>query len=204
MDVQQISRMAAAMAPSVKALLGQVWMPGDWFRMTDEVVSHYAHKAAVCRMAYDLLVSHAGPAHAGLGMEILEIGTRAGYSAAVFRQAVPSSRMLCFDGKIDDDSDACLAHAERTFGIADVDAKLVLVDMRDVMAVPVAWFAHIDGDHSFSGAGRDLRLTTGSRFVLLDDVCNPEVERAMHAHLKLSGKKAVVYDDGLRKAAVIE
>lgn len=196
MDFQQIAKLADASAPSVKALLNQVWMPGDWFHLTDEVVSHYAHKAAVCRLAADRVD--------GGVLRIIEVGTRAGYSAAVFRQAAPFSRMLCIDGGLDDDSGRCLAHAERVFGLADVDAQLVVVDTRDVRSLPIAAFAHVDGDHSFTGALRDLRLCSRCPVILLDDVCNPNVDRALRAFVDSSGRTFSVYHDGLRKAAVIE
>lgn len=181
--------------PSVSALLKQIWMPDDWFQLTDQVAGHYAIKAAVCS-----IVAAKNPGE----LSIIEIGTRCGYSATVFRQAAPRSRMLCFDGAADADSEKCLAWAEQTFASADVNAGIVRVNMADVKSLPFAVFAHVDGDHSYEGCLRDLRLVVKSKVILADDCDNMNVFMAVREFVAETRRTLTLVDDGLRKAAVIE
>jgi hypothetical protein len=182
--------------PSVKALLNQIWMPDDWFKLTDQVVGHYAIKSAVC----SIVAASVKPGE----LSIIEIGTRCGYSAAVFRQAAPRSRMLCFDGAADADSEQCLAWAEKTFASADVNASIVRVNTADVKALPFSIFAHVDGDHGYEGCLRDLRLVSKSKVILADDCDNMDVFMAVREFAAETGRTMQLIDDGLRKAAVIE
>jgi hypothetical protein len=199
MQASEISEFASAILPSVSALLRQVWMPDDWFKLTDQVAKHYACKAAVCALTQR---SESGWKTGELS--IIEIGTRCGYSAAVFRQAAPTSKMLCFDGAADPDSDRCLAWAEKTFASADVTASIVRVNTVHVKAVPFSIFAHVDGDHSHDGCLRDLRLVSKSRVILADDADNPSVASAIRQFVAETQRSSVWVDDGLRKAVVIE
>lgn len=191
-----IQERAAALMPTVHAVLKQAWMPGDWFRLSDSVVGHYAAKAAVCQLAL------AGVE--GRRAKVLEIGTRCGYSAAVFRLVAPSHEMLCLDGATDDDSEQCLAWARGIFVRHEVNASLVVVDTRHVRSLPAADFAHVDGNHSAIGCLNDLRLCDGAATILADDADNPDVTRAVRQFVAETGRKVLFFDDGLRQAAVIQ
>lgn len=193
---EQIRQEVSALAPTVHAVLKQAWMPDDWFRLTDAVVSHYTAKAAVCKLA----LAHV----AGRASKILEIGTRCGYSAAAFRLVAPLHEMLCLDGGLDSDSDQCLAWSRELFVRNDINASLVVVDTRDVKALPMADFAHVDGNHSALGCLHDLRLCGGAETILADDCDNQDVTRAVRQFVAETGRKVLFFDDGLRQAAVIQ
>jgi predicted O-methyltransferase YrrM len=186
------------LTPSVSALLAQIWMPDDWFKLNPQVVRHYAHKAAVASMMSGGNTGFVGP------LKIVEIGTRCGYSAAVFSQALPACRILCIDGGNDEDSRQCLTWAKRTFAVSDIDATLVEVDTRSVKSIDCEHFAHVDGDHTHMGALRDLRIVSSAAVILADDYDNPAVAEAVKQFCRETGRRANVYDDGLRKGAVIE
>jgi hypothetical protein len=188
------------LTPSVSALLAQIWMPDDWFKLNPQVVRHYAHKASVASLVVE----------SGLqGMprycpRFIEIGTRCGYSAAVFAMAAPKCRILCIDGGNDEDSRQCLTWAKRTFTVNDIDATLVEVDTRSIRSIEWTFFAHVDGDHTHMGALRDLRIVSSAAVILADDYDNPAVAEAVKQFCRETGRRANVYDDGLRKGAVIE
>ena len=194
------------LTPSVSALLAQVWMPDDWFTLNPQVVRHYAHKAAVASLVVEGCAVSLGLGGArGVGfVQIVEIGTRCGYSASVFAQAVPQARILCIDGGNDEDSRQCLTWAKKTFAHGDVNASLIEVDTRAVKGLDGAFFAHVDGDHSHMGALRDLRIVSSAAVILADDYDNPAVAEAVKQFCRETGRRAVTYDDGLRKGAVIE
>lgn len=191
LTAERIHAAAAELLPTVEATLRQAWMPGDWFHLTEQTAKHYAAKAAI----FDA---------ARCGPRLLEVGTRCGYSAAVFRLVCPALRMLCIDAGIDDDSEKCLAHARNLFVQNDIDAQLVMVDTRDIRYLPPADFAHVDGDHSYGGALRDLRLASLCPVILADDYDNANVARAVRHFVEEAGRSFIEVPDGLRVAAVIQ
>lgn len=173
----------------VLAALVDVWRHDDWFRLTDDVAGHYVNKASVCAEV--------------MPQTVIEIGTRCGYSLAAFAVAAPMARYLCIDGGLDDDSPACLRHWHAVQTRRGIDAQLVVVDTQHVRELPRADFAHVDGDHSYGGALRDLRLVASCPTILADDVCNPHVRRAVLEFCEQHKRPARWIDDGLRQCAVI-
>jgi hypothetical protein len=199
---------SAELVEAVRERLKAVWMPGDWFELTEQVVMHYAWKGAVYLSVPG--VYFAPP--------VIEIGTRCGYSIHAFDAAAVSAvdgcasiigidecePVLCFDGAIDEDSSRCLAHfreqAER-FGIA---ADLVVVDTKNLLALPARFFAHVDGDHSYAGCLQDLKLVACSHVILADDCDNAEVREAVLMFIKMHrGRRVQFVNDGLRTLGVI-
>ena len=197
---------SAELVEAVRDRLEAVWMPGDWFELTEQVVMHYAWKAAVYLSAQG--DNFAPP--------VIEIGTRCGYSIQAFDAAGlwgnyrysacidENEPVLCFDGAIDDDSPRCLLHfreqAER-FGIS---ANLVVVNTKNVLALPTRYFAHVDGDHSYTGCLHDLHLVACSRVILADDCDNAGVRSAVAAFVNAHPGRSVQFvNDGLRTLGVI-
>lgn len=169
--------------------LQDIWMPGDWFPCSPEALEHYAAKARVLRRFG--------------ATRVIEIGTRCGYSLAAFHAITPQARFLCIDGAKDQDSTQCLTHWRKTVAALDIDAQLVVASSHDIKALPDADFAHVDGDHSYQGALADLHLVSHVPVILADDVCNPDVDRAVVVFCAETGSVADYYHDGLRTAAVI-
>jgi hypothetical protein len=107
---------------------------------------------------------------------LLEIGVRAGYSAAAFLSAAPDCTYLGLDA----DKDAhggwpgAMEKARSTLkyhfgGRADVIA-LDTQQVASLLCVPVD-LVHVDGDHSYCGCLHDLQLAAGvGRWVLVDDL----------------------------------
>jgi hypothetical protein len=188
------------------------WMPSDWFKLTPQVVQHYAWKAAICRSACQY-VNRTGD------FRIIEIGTRAGYSLAAFRRGLAGradSTALCFDAGIDEDSASCLLHFQNWVQANRIPAWLVPVNTRDLGATvatptgPIRWtlppcdFAHIDGEHTTAGALRDIGLVNQCPVILVDDCDNPEVLAAVKKRTECVGNIRVQYvNDGLRMLGVI-
>jgi cephalosporin hydroxylase len=173
----------------VRDTLEANWRENDWFFCDSAVVGHYAMKAAIC--------SRFAP------RRIIEIGTRCGYSLLAFNAVAPRASYLCIDGCMDDDSLECLAHAKHLIERHQIEADLVVVNSHAVQSLPRACFAHVDGDHSFSGALADLRLVAHCRAILADDVCNPEVARAVDVFAKEANRHVELVNDGLRRVAVL-
>jgi predicted O-methyltransferase YrrM len=173
----------------VRDTLESNWRENDWFFCDSAVVGHYAMKAAIC--------SRFAP------RRIIEIGTRCGYSLLAFNTVAPRASYLCLDGCMDDDSLECLAHAKHLIERHQIEADLVVVDSHAVRSLPRACFAHVDGDHSFAGALADLRLVAHCRAILADDVCNPEVYRAVDVFAKEANRHVELVNDGLRRVAVL-
>lgn len=202
----------AALFHDIEKTLRALWMPGDWFKLTPQVVHHYAWKAAICRAACKY-VNRTGD------FRIIEIGTRAGYSLASFRRGIAGhcdSTALCFDAGIDQDSAACLLHFNQWVQSNRIPAWLVPVNTRDLGATvatptgPIRWtlppcdFAHIDGEHTTHGALRDINLVNQCPVVLVDDCDNAEVLAAVKKKAEGVGNINVQYvNDGLRTLGVI-
>lgn len=173
----------------IKKLLQDNWRDNDWFACDAKVIAHYATKAHIC--------ARYSP------RRVIEIGTRCGYSLLCFAAVAPRASFLCIDGCMDDDSLDCLAHAKRLIQRHDIEADLVVVDSHAVRSLPPACFAHVDGDHSFAGALADLRLVASCRAILADDVCNPEVARAVDVFAAEAGRTVEYLHDGLRQVAIL-
>jgi cephalosporin hydroxylase len=172
-----------------KTLLEANWREHDWFFCDQAVIGHYAMKAAICERYNP--------------RRVIEIGTRCGYSLLVFNAVAPRASFLCIDGCMDDDSLDCLAHAKALIQRHQIDAELVIVDSHAIKSLPPACFAHVDGDHSYAGALADLRLVAHCRAILADDVCNPEVARAVDVFAREAGRTVELINDGLRRVAVL-
>lgn len=175
---------------AVATALARSWMPGDYFQLTADVARHYATKAAIAR--------HFRPAR------ILELGTRAGYSLLAMSLACPGARFLCLDGAVDADSAQTIAHARALIATHQLDAEIVIANTRDVRGLPPADFAHVDGDHSETGALHDLELVAHVPAILADDCCSPGVAAAVATFRRTSGHSALHFHDGLRSVAVLE
>jgi len=173
----------------VATALRSNWRDNDWFCCDSGVIRHYAFKAAV--------IAAAAPRSG------IEIGTRCGYSLLAFYTAIPTCSWLCIAGATDDDSLECLAHAKKLIDSCPLKASLIVVDSHAVRSLPRADFAHVDGDHSFAGALADLRLVQHCKVILADDYDNPEVRRAVGVFVEEANRAIEVYDDGLRKGAVL-
>lgn len=173
----------------VKSLLESNWRENDWFYCDSPVIGHYAMKAAICARYQP--------------RRVIEIGTRCGYSLLVFHAVAQEASFLCIDGCMDDDSLDCLAHAKALIERRGINAGLVVVDSHQIKSLPPCDFAHVDGDHTFAGALADLRLVAQCRAILADDVCNPEVARAVDVFARESCRQVEYIDDGLRRVAVL-
>lgn len=111
---------------------------------------------------------------------ILEIGTRAGYSAWTMLHACPDATLLGLD--LDSDRDggyvgAC-EHARR---INPDRFELRIADSHELTEFPPADLVYVDGDHTESGCRQDLDLAkdSGAHWLIVDDVANcPEVRTA--------------------------
>jgi hypothetical protein len=190
----------AALLARIEELLEARWMPGDWFKMTPEVVRHYAWKASICRQALlSLWITDFCP--------IIEIGTRCGYSLAAFLAAsreVCDVRALCFDAGIDEDSEACLRHFSEWVQFNRIPAQLVRVNTQSVSGLPWVGFAHVDGSHTYEGALHDLELVAASRTILADDCDNGAVLEAVREFARRHpGRSTQFVNDGLRTLGVI-
>ncbi len=143
-------------------------MPDDPWQPEDETPHYYAVK-------YDI-------AYRLQPKSILEIGVRTGYSALAFLMACPFAEYRGLDAYKGDwgDVDGSRDHAITILGRYRV--WLETVDTQTITdPIPGYEFWHIDGDHSFSGALRDLRLAgdSGARWILLDDYdLIPDVRQA--------------------------
>jgi cephalosporin hydroxylase len=191
---------------AVRERLEAVWMPGDWFELTPQVVMHYAWKGAVYLSAVG---NNFSP-------PVIEIGTRCGYSMHAFDAAGVSGGgfyiggidenepVLCFDGAIDDDSPRCLAHFREQTERMGISADLVVVNTKNVLALPTRFFAHVDGDHTYTGCLHDLHLVAGSHVILADDCDNAGVRSAVAAFVNAHPGRSVQFvNDGLRTLGVI-
>lgn len=181
--------MTSPFRAKIAKTLADAWRPHDWFQLNQQAEAHYYAKACVC--------ADVRP------RRVIEIGTRCGYSLVSFAQAAPDARYLCLDGACDADSFDCLAHWQSVVERWAIDASLIVVDTAHVKSLPPADFAHVDGDHSFAGALRDLRLVSHCRTILADDCCNPEVKKAVIQFASERHRSVDWQSDGLREYAVL-
>lgn len=138
--------------------LEAAWMPDDPWQPDPETPRYYGVK-------YDI-------AYKLQPISILEIGVRAGYSALAFLMACPQAEYRGLDAYNGDwgGVDGSREHAAKILNRYRV--WLQTVDTQTITdPIPGYEFWHIDGDHSFRGTLRDLRLAgdSGARWILLDD-----------------------------------
>ena len=143
-------------------------MPDDPWQPEDETPRYYEVKYDV---AYRLQPR-----------SILEIGVRCGYSALAFLMACPQAEFRGLDANKGDwgGFDGARDHAAKI--LASYRIWMQTVDTQTITdPIPGYEFWHIDGDHGFGGALRDLRLAgdSGARWILLDDYdVIPDVHQA--------------------------
>jgi hypothetical protein len=134
---------------------------------------------------------------------LLEIGVRAGYSAAAFLSAVPDCTYLGLDadkavhGGWPGAPEKARATLKCHFnGRADV----VFVDTQQVVSLPPISvdLVHVDGDHSYGGCLHDLQLAAGAaRWILVDDLeWLPPVRAAVTAFLDQTRHRAIELPTG--------
>lgn len=181
--------MTSPFRTKVSRALADAWRPHDWFQLNQQVEAHYYNKASIC--------ADFRP------RRVIEIGTRCGYSLVSFALACPDAQYFCFDGAVDDDSLDCLLHWQSVVERWAIDAQLVVVDMTHVRSLPRADFAHVDGDHSYGGALRDLRLVGHCPAILADDTDNGQVRQAVEEFVAERRRSVDWINDGLRQCAVI-
>jgi predicted O-methyltransferase YrrM len=123
---------------------------------------------------------------------ILEIGVRAGYSACAFLSACPQARYLGLDADTDTHGgwpgapEWARHHLREAFPQAQTEVRIM--DTSTLTALPTGpWhLIHVDGEHSFAGALRDLTLAAlaNPRWILLDDMTHlEEVAKAANTFL---------------------
>jgi hypothetical protein len=181
--------MTSPFRTKVSRALVDAWRPHDWFQLNRQVEGHYYNKATVCA---DFRPKR-----------VIEIGTRCGYSLVAFALAAPDARYLCLDGAADEDSLDCLQHWQSVVERWAIDAQLIVVNTADVRSLPRADFAHVDGDHTYAGALRDLRLVGQCPAILADDTDNGQVRQAVEEFVAERKRSVQFMNDGLRECAVI-
>lgn len=165
----------------VSLALIQIRQQADWFPF-DEFVSVMVEKdryrAEAWVQVYTALwqeVRKIAP------KKIVEIGTRAGYSAWTMLRACPEATVVAFDLDCDEHGGYKGAH-ENARRILPADRfELTIKNSHDIDRLPECDLVYVDGDHTEDGAMQDLELAirSGARKILLDDVTNlEEVRRA--------------------------
>ncbi|MCY2964133.1 MAG: FkbM family methyltransferase [Planctomycetota bacterium] len=114
---------------------------------------------------------------------VVEIGTRAGYSALTFLAAVPGASVTSYDAAAEPDSLRLLAHAERLLSVRN--CRLIRADSQGLDRLPIAELVYVDGDHTFAGCLNDLKLAArASDTLLVDDFgTHPGVRQAVETFL---------------------
>lgn len=115
---------------------------------------------------------------------IVEIGTRAGYSAWTMLDACPEATLIGIDA--DFDGPLAVTHGgfkgacDHARSINPARFELRIADSQKLDALPVCDLVFVDGDHSYGGAMNDLRLAerSGATAILLDDTQFDDVRRA--------------------------
>lgn len=127
---------------------------------------------------------------------IMEIGVRAGYSAAAFLSACPEASYL----GIDNDSGDYGAWQGAPMRAAAMlkrhwpQAEVIDLDSQQLHQLPAADLVHVDGCHSYAGCLYDLRLAgKAARYILVDDVDHHprSVGRAVQDFLAETGFRSV-------------
>ncbi len=122
---------------------------------------------------------------------ILEIGVRAGYSAAAFLSACPGASYTGIDADINRHGgrEGLFAWARETLPRSFPESVFAFhtADSRHLSRLPGERYdlIHVDGDHSYEGCVHDLTLAAEqARWILADDVTwVPEVGAAVHGFL---------------------
>ena len=112
---------------------------------------------------------------------IVEIGTRAGYSAWTMLRACPEATVEAFDLDCDEHGGYNGAHEHARRILPPDRFRLTIVDSHTLDRLPACDVALVDGDHTSEGAYLDLCLCerSGVPIALLDDVTLlPEVKAA--------------------------
>lgn len=141
-------------------LLLERWLPEDTFEPTPEVEHYY-------RVKHQLVTSlhRMRPV-----TSIVEIGVRAGYSALAMLCAVPDATYLGLDADQGEWGGAAgyLERARQT--LEGFQVTIQQADSQCLQELPGRYsLAHIDGDHSYDGALRDIRLCSHYADAMLVD-----------------------------------
>lgn len=132
---------------------------------------------------------------------VLEIGVRAGYSAASFLSACAGARYLGLDidvGGGHGGTAGMVDWAKHTLKKFPNISRIEVVDTQKRLpfSLEPVDLAHVDGDHSYAGALRDLELVdkAGAKWILVDDVSYlPDVAKAASTFLLKTGYRFVTF-----------
>lgn len=179
-------------------LVRRHWVAGDPYQIEPDTPEYYRVKYAVAEFVKP--------------KSILEIGVRAGYSAAAFLQAGHTKIFTGLDLNAGTWGGVMgfQAHAEKALGKYGVEATFITGDSQDLTALPGGPYdlVHVDGDHSREGALHDvtLALDSGAKWVLVDDYdFIPPVAYGANAALRGRHVRAWhVWDGGYRGNLLIE
>jgi predicted O-methyltransferase YrrM len=142
---------------------------------------------------------------------ILEIGVRFGYSLGTMISA--SQKIKKVTG-IDNDE-----YNKDSLGVAkenilkyinsDIDVNFLLLDSHHLSSLPYHDLIHVDGDHSYDGKIKDLKLTIGScKVVIVDDYLHfSEVNKSTNDFISQNYEiinNTYVLDDHIRGTMIIE
>lgn len=180
-------------------LVRRHWVSGDPYQIEPDTPEYYRVKYAVAECVKP--------------RSILEIGVRAGYSAAAFLQAGHTTHFTGLDlnagtwGGVKDYQ----AHAQKALAKYEgVTVDLQFGDSQQLDRLPGGPYdlVHVDGDHSRAGAMHDvtLALDSGAKWVLVDDYdFIPPVAYGTNAAIRGRHVRAWhVWDGGYRGNLLIE
>ncbi len=161
-----LSQVRASLGDFPAAEFAEILTPGDRWRLEAWLPVY----ATLWRVVRELNPSR-----------IVEIGTRAGYSAWTMLRACPEAMVHGFDLDCDRHGGFVGAHRHARTILDPTRFELTITDSHTIDQLPPCNVAYIDGDHEEQGALLDLQLAerSGVKTILLDDVTNlPEVKRA--------------------------